>query len=77
MSILRSKEEKIVQIENDFTYHSPKGDQAARYAQLRDKGKELALLIAEVTPDSPDQSIALTLLNLAVMSANASIARNE
>jgi len=77
MSILGAKEERIAQIENDFTYHTPKGNQAERYAQLRDKAKEFALLIIELTPDSPDQSISLTLLNLATMSANASIARNE
>ena len=64
-------------IENDFTYHAPKDSQPERYNQLREKGKELALLIAELTPESPDQSVALTLLNLAVMSANAAIARNE
>lgn len=64
-------------IENDFTYHTPKGDQIERYAQIRDKGKEFALLIAELTPESAEQDQALQLLNLATMSANAAIARNE
>jgi len=64
-------------IENDFTYHAPKGDQVERYQRIRDKAKELAFLIIASTPESPDQSVALTLLNLSVMSANASIARNE
>lgn len=64
-------------IENDFRYHSPVGDQAARYEQLRNKAKEFALLIAELTPESAEREQALQLLNLATMSANASIARNE
>lgn len=69
-----SKHDKI---ENDFTYHTPKGNQAERYGQLRDKAKELAHLIVDLTPESPEQEQALQLLNLASMSANAAIARNE
>jgi hypothetical protein len=69
--------DRRAKIENDFTYHSPKGDQVGRYAQIRDKGKEFALLIAELTPESAEQEHALQLLNLATMSANAAIARNE
>ncbi len=45
-------------IENDFTYHAPINDQAARYARLRDKAKEFALLIAELTPESKEQEQA-------------------
>ncbi len=64
-------------IERDFTYHAPKGDQAERYAQIRNKAKEFALLIAELAPPSRELEEALMLLNLSVMSANAAIARNE
>ncbi len=64
-------------VENEFTYHAPKGDQATRYSQLREKAKEFALLIVELTPYSREQEQALSLLNLSVMSANAAIARNE
>jgi hypothetical protein len=64
-------------IENDFTYHAPKGDQIERYQKLRDKAKELALLIVDLTPYSREQSLALTELEKATMFANAAIARNE
>jgi hypothetical protein len=64
-------------IENDFTYHAPKGTQQARYELLRAKGKELALQIESSCPDSEDKRYALHYLNIAIMSANASIARNE
>ncbi len=64
-------------IEKDYTYHAPKGDQVDRYTQLRTKAKELALLIAELTPYSREQSLAFTHLDEVVMFANAAIARNE
>jgi len=64
-------------IENVFTYHSPKADQPARYVALREKAKELAQLILSSTPVSREQSIALTKAQEAVMWANAAIAVNE
>lgn len=64
-------------IENNFTYHTPKNDQAERYISLRAKAKELAYLIVNSTPESREQSLALTKLEESIMWANASIARNE
>jgi hypothetical protein len=64
-------------IENLFTYHAPKGDQPARYIKIRDKAKELALLIVESCPASQERSKAITDLRQAVQWANASIAINE
>lgn len=66
------------EIDKRFTYHAPKsGDQTARYAQLRAHAKHLAQKIAELTPESREQSLALTHLEQAVMWANAAIARRE
>lgn len=65
------------EIENRFTYHAPKGDQTDRYQLLRDAAKNLAALIIISTPESREQSIALTNLEQAIFWANASIARNE
>ena len=64
-------------IESIFTYHAPKGDQAARYENLRYGAKYFALNILSKCPDSRERSLALTKLEEAVMWANASIARNE
>ena len=72
-----TKEDLIKRVENDFTYHAPKGDQVNRYAEIRDMGKQLAVLIVNLTPISREQSLALTLLEQATMMANAAIARNE
>lgn len=65
------------EIENSFTFHPVKGDQAQRYEALRAKAKEFALLVDELTPYSRERSVALTKIDEAVMWANASIARNE
>lgn len=60
-----------------FTYHKPNSDQPERYTAIRDKAKELAVLICVTTPPSREQSIALTKLEEVSMFANAAIARNE
>jgi hypothetical protein len=69
--------DKTAQIENAFTYHPPKDGQPERYVEIRDAAKALALLIAEKTPHSREQSVALTNLEQAVFWANAAIARHE
>lgn len=63
-------------IETNFTYHAPKPGQPELYQKLRDKAKELAYLIDELTPTSREQSVALTHLETAIFWANAAIARN-
>jgi len=64
-------------IENRFTYHPPHGDQAERYEKLRAKARELAELMAELCPSSPELSRAVTHVDEAVMNANAAIARHS
>lgn len=64
------------QIENNFSYHSPKFGQPQLYEQIRDSAKELAYLINNVVPDSREKSLAMTKLEETVMWANAGIARN-
>ena len=64
-------------IEKNFTYHAPKGDQANRYQCIRDTAKGFAVLLDSACPDSREKSLAFTKLEEVVMWANASIARNE
>ena len=64
-------------IHRNFTYHAPKDSQPERYAAIRGKAKELALLIAQTSPEGREQAIALTHLETAVFFANAGIAHNE
>jgi hypothetical protein len=61
-------------IANDFTYHNPM-DRGHDFVKIREKAKELALMIADLTPSGREQSTALTRLEEAVMHANAGIAR--
>jgi transcriptional regulator NrdR family protein len=60
-----------------FTYHAPKGDQAARYERIRGWGRLWAIEIAQLCPDSRERSVALTKIQEAVMWANSAIAVNE
>jgi hypothetical protein len=64
-------------LENRFTYHAPKEGQPVKYEKIRDTAKELAYMIADLTPKSREQSLAMTHLEEAVFWANAAIARNS
>jgi hypothetical protein len=63
-------------VENNFTYHSPKEGQPEKYEMIRAKAKELAILLVKECPQSRELSVALTNLENSVFWANASIARN-
>ncbi len=63
--------------DNIFTYHAPKDGQSERYVLLREKAKELALLMNTCCPESRELSVARTNLEQATFWANAAIARNE
>lgn len=67
----------LARIENDFVYHPPHGDQIERYAAIRAQILKSARFIANNTPPSREQSLALTSLEEAMFWANAAIARNE
>lgn len=66
-----------LKLDNNFTYHAPRGDQSERYQALRGMAKDLAFAICDNCPDSRERSLALTKLEEAIFWANASIARNE
>lgn len=68
---------RLAAIDKRFTYHAPKHDQPVRYDVLRSELKNLARLIIRNTPESREQSVALTKLEEVGFWANASIARNE
>ena len=64
-------------IDNWFTYHPPVGTQQDRYVAIRDKAKDLAILIIANTPSCADQTASIRKLREAIMIANAAIACNE
>lgn len=64
-------------LDNLFTYHAPKGDQAERYAKISAAAKEFAKVVLENTPGCPDQTVAIRKIMDARMSANMTIALNE
>lgn len=61
-------------IENWFTYHTPREDDLAKYSVIRNTAKSLAHVILDNTPPGADQSAAIRLLRECVMTANAAIA---
>lgn len=65
------------EINEQFTYHRPTGDQPQRYEQLRAKAKELAFLIRDLCPATPERTEAINRLRESIMWANASIALSK
>lgn len=63
------------EIEHRFTYHAPSQEQAAKYQEIRDTAKSVALRLNELCPDGRELSTALTKLDEVVFFANAAIAR--
>jgi hypothetical protein len=64
-------------LDNLFTYHPPKGDQAERYGKISLAAKEFARVVLENTPACADQTVTIRKIVEARMSANATIAINE
>jgi len=67
-------EEPKDQIEQLFTYHSPTEEQKAQYVDIRRQALDLARLIHNSCPESPDRTASIRLLRECIMTANASIA---
>jgi len=64
------------QIKRNFIYHTPDQESIDKLDKLREKAKELALLIDEHCPNSREKSLAMTKLEESNMWANAAIVRN-
>lgn len=60
-----------------FTFHPVQPGQAERYEAIRAKALEFATLVVDLTPESREQSLALTALDDVVSHSNAAIARRE
>jgi len=64
-------------LENRFTYHAPKDNQAYRYRTIRIYALEFSKVLNDLCPNTRELELALTRLEESVMWANASIARNK
>lgn len=65
------------QLKNRFAHHVPFGDQGDRYGKVRAILLQAATACVELTPCSPEQTLAVNALHGAMMLFNASIACNE
>ena len=66
-----------LELENRYTHHPPKNDQADRHQLIRKECGELARLVVRLTPCSPEQARALNALDEVMLLASAAIARRE
>lgn len=60
-----------------FTSHLLDTTQQERCQEIRERAGELAHLIVDTTPESREQSLAITALEETVFWANAAISRRE
>lgn len=73
-----SQQQQLDQLEHNLTNHAPKNDAIiGLFVDIRTKAKNLGAEIIFSTPQSREQSLALTNLEQAVMWAVAAIARNQ
>jgi len=63
-------------IDNRFTYRAPVPYQSEKYSQIRGLAKSFAYLVASLTPQGREQSLAITHIEETVFWANAAIARD-
>lgn len=64
------------ELNNRFTYHPPKEGQPAKYTEIRASAKDFACTLSDLCPPSAELARAFELIDQAVFSANASIARH-
>lgn len=64
-------------IENRFTFRPPSTNQVLKDDRIRDAAKSLAILIADLCPESRELDQALIKVDEVVMWASASIVRNQ
>lgn len=69
--------DSVAIIENNFKTHQPNEEKLKRYSLIREKAKELALLINDEVSVGREKSLAFTSLEQSVFWANAGIARNK
>ncbi len=67
----------VKELATRFTYHPPTSTKAEFHVEVRVKAHELATFIVGESPESREQSLAITKLEEAVMWANAGIARRS
>jgi hypothetical protein len=64
------------EVVRNFTYWPPRSEeQIEAHKIVREAGKDLACVLFDFVPDSPEKTIALRKVEEAVMWANAGIAR--
>jgi hypothetical protein len=64
----------VLDVDNWFEYHTPTSEALPKFKEIREAGKNLALVIMDNCPECPDTTVAIRKVREAVMTANAAIA---
>ena len=64
-----------IDLDNRFAYHRPNPERAIAHEKIRAAARKLAQAITTLTPESREQSLAITKTEEAMFWANAVIAR--
>lgn len=64
-----------IDIDNRFAYHRPTHERKQAHERVRNAARDLAQTIDALTPESREQSLAITKTEEAMFWANAAIAR--
>lgn len=63
------------EIEHNFAYHAPDAEKQATHEKIRAEGLRFALIISELTRETPEQTLAIRCVEEATRLANAAVAR--
>jgi len=74
---MATTEELHNRIEHDFTNHAPSPEAVDAIERLRESFKATAHAVIDLTPQSREQSLALTSIETGLMQAVAAVARNQ
>ena len=65
-----------LRLHSRFIDHPPTDGQVLKHEAIRAAGREFAELLADLCPSSPELTLAINAVDLAVMQANAAVARH-
>jgi hypothetical protein len=73
----QQRDQLHARVENDFRYHRPDAETAAKHAALRDVFERVSHEVIDLGPPGRELSTALTKLEESMFHANAGLARSS
>lgn len=73
---IRVADHDHLRLDDRFRQHAADSGKLVKYDRIRLAGRQFAELLAELCPSSPELTLAVNSVDLAVMQANAAVARH-